>query len=149
MISLKRLPEPPKLRENKGKWLAAYLEKRQTNPGHRPPSAQYGHEEIRDILERMSHNKCFYCECKIGEYSGTKGEIDHHIEVAECPQRAFDWDNLYLACPGCNRKKFPNKIMPVSECLDPCDLSENPANHLTFESEYIRPRANSSKGDNQ
>ena len=147
MISIKRLPEPLKLKENKEKWLAAYLEKRQINPGHRPPSAQYGHEELRDILERMSHDKCFYCECKIGGDTGMKSEIDHHIEVAEYPGLAFDWENLYLSCHDCNRKKLPNKTMPVSDCLDPCDISEKPADHLTFESHCIRARANSSKGD--
>lgn len=146
MITITRLPEPSKLTEKKDKWLAAYLKKKGEVPKHRPPSGQYAHKEIRDILERMSNNKCFYCECKLGEDSEMKSEVDHYIEVAEQPKLAFDWNNLYLSCYDCNRKKLSNATMPVSNCLNPCDTAENPADHLTFKHEYIRPRANSSKG---
>ncbi|NJL58426.1 MAG: AAA family ATPase [Desulfobacteraceae bacterium] len=36
--------------------------------------------------------------------------------------------------------------IPVSECLDPCDLTENPADHLTFDKEIIRSKNASPKG---
>jgi uncharacterized protein (TIGR02646 family) len=143
VIPITRLREPAKLSENKEKWLAAYLKRRQNKPGLRPNSRQYGHPEIRSFLEAMSFNKCFYCERKLDE---TGSQIDHYIEVAENPTLAFDWRNLYLSCPDCNRKKLPNTTIPVSDCLDPCDPSENPIEHLTFDREVIRPKTGSLKG---
>ncbi|MDI6793175.1 MAG: HNH endonuclease [bacterium] len=144
MISIERLPEPAILTKKKEKWLAAYLAKRPANP--RPPSSQYGHRDIRDTLGAMSFNKCFYCECKLGTAKDERGEIDHYIEVEEEPRLAFDWDNLYLSCHDCNSKKLPNTSIPVSDCLDPCDLSEDTSAHLTFNDECIRPRNGSQKG---
>ena len=138
MISITRLPEPARLTKNKEKWRAAFLEKRKNKPGSRPNSRQYGHPEIRKALRAMSFHKCFYCERKLVG----KGEVDHYIEIAKDPTLAFEWSNLYLSCPECN-DKLPS--IPVSDCLDPCN-SENPAEHLTFDREVIRPKANSSKG---
>ncbi len=143
MISITRLPEPTILDRKKEKWLAAYLRKRETNPQSRPFSSQYGHQEIRETLAAMSFHKCFYCERKLVE---TKGQVDHYIEVKEAPKLAFDWNNLYLSCPECNSKKISHRKAPVSECLDPCKPAENPADHLTFEGEYISPRPASQKG---
>jgi uncharacterized protein (TIGR02646 family) len=143
VISITRLPEPAQLSANKEKWLAAYLKKRETQPAARPDSRQYGHPGIRNVLEAMSFNKCFYCERKLDE---TGSQIDHYIEVAQDPTLAFEWRNLYLSCPDCNRKKIPNKTLAVADCLDPCDPVDNPAEHLTFEDEVIVPRPGSSKG---
>lgn len=141
MISIERLPEPLILTENKEKWLTAYLKKRANISTARLPAHQYGHQEIRNTLRAMSRGKCSYCEYKLAE---REDEVDHYIEVREKPELAFDWGNLYLSCQGCNRKKVGE--IPVSDCLDPCDLSEDPAKHLTFDDEYIRPRNASPKG---
>ncbi|MDM8514646.1 HNH endonuclease [Desulfobacterales bacterium HSG16] len=91
----------------------------------------------------MSFHKCFYCEQELGE---TEGQVDHYVEVAEKPERAFEWNNLYLSCPLCNGKKSYNIKIPVSDCLDPCDISENPSAHLSFDDEHIIQRQNSVKG---
>ncbi len=89
----------------------------------------------------MSYHKCFYCEIKLAADS----EVDHYIEVAEEPQLAFDWDNLYLSCSACNRKKLSNKAVPVVECIDPCG-DDDPAAHLIFEDEIITTKNASPKG---
>lgn len=143
MISITRLPEPQILREKREQWLAVYFEHRADNSSTRPDSRQYAHREIKNTLEAMSFHKCFYCETKLRD---SDGEVEHYIEVAEAPARAFDWDNLYLSCHSCNRRKLANSTIPVSECIDPCDLTEDPTAHLTFDDEYIRPKANSTKG---
>lgn len=145
MISLTRLDEPKVLRKNKEKWQAKYLEKLKGRPRQRPPSSQYGHKEIRNVLEAMSFGKCFYCEQKL---SGTKSEVDHYIEITEKPELAFEWANLYLCCWDCNHKKIPNSNIPVSDCLNPCDPLINPGDHLTFEGEMIRPKSGSPRGLN-
>jgi len=142
VISIARLLDPEILKKNKEKWLAAYLRKQEKNPRQSPDPRQYGHKNIRDTLRAMSFHKCFYCERKLIE---TEDEVDHYVEVAEKPGLAFEWNNLYLCCPECNRK-LPNKTILVSECSDPCDLSENPADHLTFDCGDIMPKASSAKG---
>ncbi len=143
MIPVTRLSEPSILAVNKEKWLTAFLEKRKSKLGARPASRQYGHREIRETLEMLSFHKCFYCEHKLGE---TKGEVDHYVEVAEKPEWAFEWKNFYLSCYGCNKRKSSNKMIPVSYCSDPCETSESPSAHLTFDDEYIIPRPDSQKG---
>ncbi len=147
MIRIKRLPEPEILSKNKGKWLDKYLKRKQSAPGARPSSRQYGHPDIRNVLKAMSFGKCFYCECKLGEKEGDE-EVDHYVEVGENPKLAFEWENLYLSCYGCNRKKMPNKSIPATDCVDPCDTNEDPALHLTFEDEFIRAKGHSPKGMN-
>ncbi len=146
MINIQRLPEPDILKKNKAKWMKAFLEKRAKGDIKRPSHSQYAHQQIRDTLGAMSFHKCFYCECKVGVGKDGNPEVDHHIEVSEEPKSAFKWSNLYLSCQGCNRGKLDNSQIPVSECLDPCDLTENPADHLTFDDEFIRSKACSSKG---
>jgi hypothetical protein len=137
VIRLERLGVPQVLAENKDRWLAKYLEERAKDGKRRPPSAQYAHEQVVSTLEAMSCHKCFYCEQSTKQ---CKKEVDHYIEVAEPPDRAFDWTNLYLSCDGCN-DKLPNKTIPAADCLDPCDPSVVPAEHLTFDDELIRFRS--------
>jgi uncharacterized protein (TIGR02646 family) len=141
-----RLEEPGVLGENKAKWRAVYIEKRKKDPKCRPSKAQYGHKKIVEALEAMSFHKCFYCERSTRSGGG---EVDHYIELAERPDLAFEWSNLYLACAGsngCNQKKASNTSIPVTSCVNPCDPAESPADHLTFYDEMIRPKDGSPKG---
>jgi hypothetical protein len=85
-------------------------------------------------LEAMSHHKCFYCEQSTKQ---PQGVVDHYIEVAERPDLAFSWTNLYLSCSKCNGHKQLNRAIPVSECLDPCDPDVEPGAHFTFKDEII------------
>jgi uncharacterized protein (TIGR02646 family) len=142
VISIKRLEEPRVLAEGKDRWRDKYLAERAKMPKKRPPSAQYAHQDIIAALSAMSCHKCFYCEQSTKQCDK---EIDHYIEVAERPELAFEWSNLYLCCAGCNRK-VPNTSIPVADCLDPCDPAVAPAEHLTYDDELIRPRAGSAQG---
>jgi 5-methylcytosine-specific restriction endonuclease McrA len=142
MIPLRRLEEPRVLAESRERWRDKYLEERAKSPKKRPPHAQYAHKDIVATLEAMSFHKCFYCEQSTKQ---GKPEVDHYIEVAERPDRAFEWSNLYLSCNGCN-DKLPNTSIPAADCLDPCDASAPPAEHLTYDEEFIRPRADSTRG---
>lgn len=143
MIRLTRFAvEPPILTQKKVEWLASYKAARAKDPKKHPHSSTYAHKEIVDALERMSFHKCFYCE-QSTKQSGR--EIDHFIEVAEDPDGAFVWANLYLSCGPCN-KKLPNRTVPVADCLDPCDSTAEPSEHLTFDKEQIRSRNGSVRG---
>lgn len=142
MIPIERRPEPEKLQRSKEEWLARFLAKRSQDPKARPDSSKYAHDSIKSVLESMSHGKCFYCEAKPD--SGT--EVDHHVEVADDPSLAFTWSNLYLCCRRCNQAKKGAKDIPVTECVDPCATGSDPAQHLTFDAENIRPRDGSTCG---
>jgi hypothetical protein len=130
MIHVRRLGEPAIFTEKKAEWQAKYDERRAANPKARPEQKQYAHRQVVETLEVMSHRKCFYCE---GEGKMT---VDHYIEVAERGDLAFTWENLYLACDGC-QAKVPNTSIPVIDCVDPCDPATDPADHLKFEAEFI------------
>jgi uncharacterized protein (TIGR02646 family) len=130
------------LQQSKERWLQRFLERRAEKPDARPPSRQYGHAEVRRTLAAMSYHKCFYCETRL---EAGDEEVDHYVEVAEKPQRAFDWENLYLSCRGCNRRKLDNSAIPVTECVDPCG-DDDPTAHLTFEDEIITAKRGSPRG---
>jgi hypothetical protein len=139
MRHISRLPEPDILRNKKPEWTQKFI----SSGNKRPDSSKYAHRSVRDCLNAMSLHKCFYCERKL---KGSPGEVDHYVEVAEKPELAFEWHNLYLACDHCN-SKFPNRTIPNAETLDPCtDTDEEISRHLTFEDEIIRPNNNSTKG---
>lgn len=145
MIPLTRGAPPTILADKAEEWTRKYLERRQTNPSLRPPKAQYRHDEVLLELRRMSGGKCFYCERKLAD---AEQEVDHHVEVAERPELAFDWWNLYLACPQCNRDKTPNAQVPCTSCVDPCSRGAQPVEHLTFVDERIEPLGDSAQGRN-
>lgn len=142
MRQLRRLSCPEILTSKAEEWTRRYLEKRAQNGKLRPDSRQYAHPEIRDTLAAMSHKKCFYCEHLMDEDELT---VDHHVEVSEEPGKAFAWENLYLCCRGC-QGKLAEATIPRAECLDPCDTSIDPADHLSFEDEIILPRNDSQRG---
>jgi len=142
VIRLERSAEPEVLAQKKEAWTKRFLEARAKDPKKRPESKQYAHPKIVEQLQGMSHDKCFYCEDSVKD---GVCEVDHYLEVAERPELAFEWSNLYLACKQCN-KKAPNKEISVNDCIDPCDLNANPDEHLTFDREFIRPRNGSTRG---
>jgi uncharacterized protein (TIGR02646 family) len=141
MRYIKRFSKPAILEKKEKEWTDKFL----MSGKDRPDNSKYAHEDIRGLLESMSHHKCFYCEQKL---KGIPSEIDHFIEVAEQKDLAFDWDNLYLACTNCNNK-VPNKDIAVTDALNPCnDTDDIIEQHLSFEKEQIIVANNSIIGHN-
>lgn len=121
----------------------------------------YGSPEVKQVLRRLQHNKCCYCERK------TSGRIEHFRPkgaVRQCRGSgrlhpgyywlAYRWDNLVLACEDCNLKKsdyFPledpgRRARSHLDCLArevPLLLNPyvetDPAEHLAFEGSACRP----------
>lgn len=143
MVPLRRGPEPEVLVEKGAAWTAKYLQRRATDPKLRPLKEQYRHPDVLRALQRMSHRKCFYCERALAD---GEQKIDHYIEVAERPDLAFRWINLYLCCEGCNEKKETNLRLPVAACVDPCDPATPPEDHLVFVDERVEPKDGSPRG---
>lgn len=139
MRHINRLPEPDILRQKGSQWLADFLE----SGKKRPDSSKYAHENIKQSLESMSHTKCYYCECSLKEFGE---EVDHHIEVTVDKTLAFEWTNLYLSCPDCN-KKIAHDTIPVEDALDPLvDTDDEIKKHLTFVEDTIIEVNSSVKG---
>lgn len=132
MRHIKRINKPDILVRKEQEWTQNFIHSDKT----RPDSSKYGHREIRESLIAMSFHKCFFCETKLAI---AQSEVDHFVEVAEKKELAFEWDNLYLACNECNRKKLDNSAIPVADTLDPCKHTDTEIKkHLTFEDEIIR-----------
>ncbi len=139
MRHLERLPKPEKLIQKEKEWTEAFIESGKL----RPDNKKYGHKEILADLNTISYWKCYYSEQKL---KGIPKEIDHHIEVAERKDLAYDWDNLYLSSTICNNK-LPNKTISVNDVLNPFTNSdEEIETHLTFEDECITAKDGSKLG---
>lgn len=99
MRRLRKLLEPAVLAANGVQWLAEYLADK-ANPTKK---FRYRHAEIKTTLVRETHNKCVYCESKIGH--NTPGDVEHILPSSVREDLRFTWDNLTIACTECNRRK--------------------------------------------
>ncbi|MDE5987839.1 MAG: HNH endonuclease [Duncaniella sp.] len=143
MRHIDRLAIPDILNRKHVEWQKNYDTRRAANPGLRPDSPKYAHKDIRKQLMSMSHCKCFYCE---GLLKDQPKEVDHYIEVAVDSSKAYEWENLYMACTNCN-DKIPHDDIPVTDALDPCtDSDEEIRANITFEKEVVRAVPDSAKG---
>lgn len=112
------------------------------------------HEEVRNALGELFHGKCAYCEIKLTDSSDVDHfrpkygamNLDGKYDQGHYWWLAFEWRNLYLACPVCNRTKrniFPveSERLPLGTpyeslidekplLIDPC--CDNPADFLIF-----------------
>ncbi len=88
----------------------------------------YGDEKIRNKLVKLQHGKCCYCEKKLDT-----SDVEHFRPKSSYRRDktskssypgyfwlAYSWDNLLLACRGCNLKK--SDLFPIS-------YEANRANH--------------------
>jgi hypothetical protein len=139
MRHLDRLPKPNKLIQKEKEWTNIFIQ----SGNLRPDNSKYGHKDILADLNAISFHKCFYSEQKL---KGIPKEIDHHIEVAERKDLAYDWDNLYLSSTICNNK-LPNKTISVDDVLNPFTNSDGEIEeHLIFEDECITAKNGSKLG---
>ena len=124
MISINRTqPSPAKLSKNGSRQTKldcaaydlspqAYREGRSTFPN----KTYYNWRDVKDVLMRVHHGKCCYCEVK--RYDRGDLQVEHFrpkgavrqfgngaIEHPGYYWLAYTWDNLLLACPPCNRSK--------------------------------------------
>jgi uncharacterized protein (TIGR02646 family) len=57
---------------------------------------------LRSALRQISHEKCAYCEGRLGAQAGQ--EIEHYLPKANV-NLAFEWTNLLPSCGLCNQAK--------------------------------------------
>lgn len=143
MRSLVRLSKPTILEKKEDQWTASFI----ASGKDRPNNTQYGHQEIRSQLHRISFNKCFYSEVKFT--AENEGQIDHYIEVSEDKELAFKWDNLFLSHKDSNQGKPNNLTIAVIDTLNPfLHSDEEIENNLAFIDECIISKNNSVLGLN-
>ncbi len=122
-------------------------------------------DEIKKAVEDQFKSKCAYCESKLGSFSpsvidkfrpqrGARGLNDGDFFDDHYWWLAYNWFNLYLACPECNFQKAswfpingpraavkvsgPELLLEQPVLIDPCD--DIPAEHFTFTDKgYLEP----------
>jgi len=60
-------------------------------------------DDIKDALKTLYKSKCAYCEQNIND---VYYEIEHYRPKAIYYWLAYSWDNLFISCDKCNRKKL-------------------------------------------
>lgn len=96
MIKLERPPKPVQLTDE----IQAVLTERYKNTGRVVWNQLY----VREALLASSHQKCCYCEKRIG--SGFPDmHIDHYLPKSLYEEFVIDWNNLMPCCGDCNRSK--------------------------------------------
>lgn len=83
---------------------------------------------IKEGLSSMSHNKCAYCECLLGEESKYM-EVEHFLPKKDYPQLVVVWDNLLPACKRCNLPSAKGTHDPNTEPIINPTIT-NPKEHL-------------------
>lgn len=179
MIRIEKPVEPPEVLRTKG---------RNKRKGHcsaytRDPEAYrtgakkfkfadyYSHETVRAALQKAQHNKCCYCERRIGREDS---DVEHFRPKSAVRQRlgdprkrpgyywlAYEWNNLYLSCIACNQRcksdLFPLQDPSTRARSHHDDLGreqpvlvdpgvDDPAKHIGFRGEIAHPIVGSKKG---
>ncbi len=86
-------------------------------------SSIYGHATVKQELIKAQHKKCCFCESKIG----SDGDVEHFRPKGAYKQGlrqslqypgyywlAYEWDNLYLCCTGCNQR-YKQNLFPLQD----------------------------------
>lgn len=131
----------------------------------------YGHPEVKNVLRDAQHDKCCFCESKIGHISF--GDVEHYrpksgwIQDKETINRpgyywlSYDWENLLLSCQICNQRHKKNHFplrnganralshmhdIAVEEPLFTHPTIDNPEDFITFHDEMSVPINGSDRG---
>lgn len=81
-------------------WLTQLLKERSE---HLFSSEVYGAKEVKAQLEAIFSHKCAYCESLASHV--THYDVDHFRAKSHYYWLAYEWSNLILSCPRCNRDK--------------------------------------------
>ena len=99
---------------------------------------------IKDALNELSHNKCAYCECKLGEESKYM-EIEHFRYKDKYEHLVVEWNNLLPSCKRCNITKSTHDVEEIP-IINPCE--DKPNEHMIFKAYRFYKRNNSELGKN-
>lgn len=80
-------------------------------PSSLTATTAYDGQDVISQLLADQHEKCYICERR----RDTDFEIEHHRSQTNYPELIQEWDNLFMGCGYCNRKKssdFDNTLNP-------------------------------------
>lgn len=95
-------------------------------PSSLTTTSRYDGEDVRKQLLVDQNDKCYLCERK----RDTDFEIEHHKSRHNFPDLVQDWNNLYMGCGYCNRKKsdsFDNTLVPKD-----CNIEDEIEHFIDF-----------------
>jgi hypothetical protein len=91
---------------------------------------------IKQALMVMSHGKCCYCECKIGEESKYL-EVEHFQPKSIYLDQVMAWSNLLPACKRCNGTKGNHDTLAFP-IVHP--VNDQPSEHLLFRAGWFKEK---------
>ena len=114
----------------------------------------YSKKAVKDVLRRMHHDKCCYCETK--QYTPAYLHVEHFRPKGAVRQSraqdnefpgyywlAYCWDNLLLACFECN-VTYKNTMFPLA---NPTQRAQSHNDDITREQElFVNPIAEDPRG---
>ena len=76
----------------------------------------------------MAHDKCAYCETKLGQKDSYM-EVEHYRCKSLHPKLVVEWSNLLPSCKRCNTNKGTHDV-DHEAIINPAEI--NPKEHLKF-----------------
>jgi uncharacterized protein (TIGR02646 family) len=137
MVRIRRLVEPSILTEKREEWVDRWrrILTGETSGEWATPTAK---EAMREVLLRMSHGKCAYCEGTVGLTGPV--EIEHYVHKKRGPwdpALALEWANLLPACQACNNAK--RDVLHGGELAKPDEEDPEPLFWLNVENGELEP----------
>lgn len=139
MIKITKGDCPRILQENATSWTQTLLTKLAS--GEEPTATErsrYNHPEVKEALVKETYGKCAYCESKVRHVA--PGDIEHITPKSVRPEFWYEWSNLTLACPVCNR----NKGVRDEGLVDPYEV--DPEEFLHFAGAFVFGRPGNDSG---
>ena len=122
MIKIERLSAPEELTPEV---IAEKTARFKADPKH---NHVWKESYIESRLMEMTHNKCCYCECRLGEESKYM-EVEHFHDKSKYQDEVVVWDNLFPSCKSCNGSKSDHDTI-AAPIVNP--VLDNPGDHLGF-----------------
>lgn len=94
---------------------------------------------IIKALKSMSHEKCCYCEIKLGTQS-RELQVEHFHYKDEYPDEVVDWDNLLPSCSQCNSNKGTYDTKKDAPIINPAE--DDPKKYLYLKHYMIKSKDN-------
>lgn len=136
MIKINKQSEPDILKNNKEQW------KRKLLSGDAAAHKLYNHPDIKAALKEECKHKCMYCESRVSHVSYE--HIEHIKPKIKFPELTFEWLNLGLACPVCNKNKDDYYDANLS-LVNP--YQDNPSDHFFFIGPMVYHKPGDLKGE--
>ena len=131
MIKLKRPDKPSELTTDIENQLIKEFKETKNSVWRKP--------YIVDALNKMSHEKCCYCEIKLGTQS-REMQVEHFLYKDGYPDKVVSWNNLLPSCRQCNSNKGTHDVVKDGEIIDPS--VDDPRDYLYLKYYMIKSKNN-------